>query len=235
MQEFGCGPGAYSALSPTLHPAGSSDNKGAALWPLLDTADDAAPDPSRKLSFTLDLGGCLRSHGIDPAGKLLNLPLTAVGEARPGGMDRAAQSIWVCLPGCTVPTDGNVGPGPGGPGPGPAGPGQSGPAAGGNMADLAITSLSATTDGGGNCSVQWTVANTGTGTSFPSVTGVHATGGAGAADASVPVQSIDAGQSQGQQTTLTGPCAGRTIQVVADSTNNVPEYHDDNNTAQQGF
>jgi hypothetical protein len=97
--EFGCD-GFYSGLSPTLGPAPpSGDSFATALWPLVDGGDDAAPDGGHTLGFTIDLGGCLRAHGIDPAGKAVDLSLTAAGASRPGGADRAVQTFSVRLPG----------------------------------------------------------------------------------------------------------------------------------------
>ena len=55
--------------------------------------------PTLKLTF--DIGGCMRAYGIDPAGQQIRLPIEAVDESRPGGTDRTAQTIAVCLPGCT--------------------------------------------------------------------------------------------------------------------------------------
>jgi hypothetical protein len=55
--------------------------------------------PTLKLTF--DIGGCMRADGIDPAGQQIRLPIEAVDESRPGGTDRTAQTIAVCLPGCT--------------------------------------------------------------------------------------------------------------------------------------
>jgi hypothetical protein len=98
-QEIACA-GDYSALSPTLTDATTgSPDFALQLFPLTDSADDAAPSADNTLSFTLDLGSCLRRAGVDPAGQTLRLNLTATGESRPGGVDRAAQTITVQLPG----------------------------------------------------------------------------------------------------------------------------------------
>jgi hypothetical protein len=100
-QEVSCA-GSYSNLSPTLtaEPStGVSPSQGAKLFPLADSADDAAPDAARTLSFSVDIGACLRAAGLDPAGRTVELTLTAAGESRPGGQDRGAQNIAVRLPG----------------------------------------------------------------------------------------------------------------------------------------
>jgi hypothetical protein len=92
--------GYYSALSPTLAEGASSGTDFALqLFPLTDTASDAAPSADRTLAFTIDLGACLRRAGVDPTGLTLQVNLTATGESRPGGVDRAAQMLTVRLPG----------------------------------------------------------------------------------------------------------------------------------------
>jgi hypothetical protein len=109
-RELGCGASSFSGLSPTLAPApAASDGVYDQLFPLQDSADDAAPDAAKTLKLTFDIGGCMRANGIDPAGQQIRLPLEAVDESRPGGTDRTAQTIAVCLPGCAAP-----GPPPGG-------------------------------------------------------------------------------------------------------------------------
>src|SRR5439155_26355558 len=91
--------GYYSGLSSTLTAvSGGSPDFALQLFPLQDTADDGPPDGSRSLSFTLDLGGCLRAAGVDPAGLTLVLDVTATGESRPGGVDRTAQFLHVTMP-----------------------------------------------------------------------------------------------------------------------------------------
>jgi hypothetical protein len=97
-QEFGC-PADYSNLSSTLSAgAGSGDQGAAQLFPLTDSADDAAPDASQTLSFTLDLGACLDRNGISKSGRVLQITLTATGEAEQGGVDRAGMNFVVQLP-----------------------------------------------------------------------------------------------------------------------------------------
>jgi len=98
--EFSCA-GHYSELSSTLtaQPStGTRPEEGALLFPLKDSGGDAAPSPGRTLSFTVDLGACLRAAGISSAGRTVGLTLTAAGESRPGGQDRAAQRLAVKLP-----------------------------------------------------------------------------------------------------------------------------------------
>ncbi|MEA2378013.1 MAG: hypothetical protein QOI45_1699 [Thermoleophilaceae bacterium] len=99
-REFSCA-GHYSALSSTLTAEASSGvlpEEGASLFPLVDSADDAAPNPARTLSFTVDVGACLRGAGFSSAGRTVFLTLTAASEPRPGGQDRAAQTVRVQLP-----------------------------------------------------------------------------------------------------------------------------------------
>ena len=89
----------YSNLSSTLTAASpGSPDFALQLFPLQDTADDGPPDGSRTLSFTLDLGACLRAAGADPTGMTVVLNVTATGESRPGGVDRTAQFLHVTLP-----------------------------------------------------------------------------------------------------------------------------------------
>jgi hypothetical protein len=115
-RELGCGASRFAGLSPTLAPApGASDDIYNQLFPLQDSADDAAPDAANTLKLTFDIGGCMRANGIDPTGQQVRLPIEAVDESRPGGTDRTAQTLAVCLPGCTPPT--NQGPPQGGSGP----------------------------------------------------------------------------------------------------------------------
>ena len=93
--------GLYSGLSSTLREessTGVSPDQGAKLFPLVDSAPDGRPNPARTLSLTVDVGNCLRRAGIAPEGRTVELTLTAAGEPRPGGQDRAAQSIAVRLP-----------------------------------------------------------------------------------------------------------------------------------------
>lgn len=96
-QEVACA-GHYSNLSPTLTEVAGGPDFAFQLFPLQDNAEDAAPDGSRTLSFTLDVGGCLRAASIDPSGLTLGLNVTGTGESRPGGVDRTAQLLYVTLP-----------------------------------------------------------------------------------------------------------------------------------------
>ena len=109
-REVGCGAPFYSNLSPTLEVSQSSqDQFYNGLFPLHDTADDAPSNTGRKISFTFDLAGCLAANGIPTTGQI-QLPISAVDEARQGGTDRSVQTISVCPPGC----DPSQGRGPGG-------------------------------------------------------------------------------------------------------------------------
>ena len=91
--ELSCA-GQYSGLSSTL----SAQPSTGLLFPLRDSTPDSPPDPAGTLSFTVDLGACLRAAGIAPAGRTIVLTLTAAGEPRQGGQDRAAQRFAVRLP-----------------------------------------------------------------------------------------------------------------------------------------
>jgi hypothetical protein len=95
--EYGCG-GHYSNLSSTLSAQPVTEDKATQLTPLLDTANDAAPDRTNTLSFAVDLGACLRAQGVNPSGQEFRATLMAAGESRPGGMDRAAQMFSVRFP-----------------------------------------------------------------------------------------------------------------------------------------
>lgn len=99
QRQFGCA-GDYSGLSPTLEQeAAAGGDPANQLWPLRDSASDAPANPANRLSFTLDLGNCLRRNGIDPSSReSVELKLTAAGESRPGGNDRAVQTFRVALP-----------------------------------------------------------------------------------------------------------------------------------------
>jgi hypothetical protein len=80
----------YSALSSTL--SVTSDG----FYTLLhDAAGDAAPDPDRRLSFSVDLAQCAAREGVDVRGQVLEFGL----EARAPNGANAAQSIWVKFPG----------------------------------------------------------------------------------------------------------------------------------------
>jgi hypothetical protein len=96
--EVGCG-GYYSGLSGGLrndYPAGGSSDPALRLFPLTDTATDAAPNPARQLGLTVDLAGCLAAAGVTVTpGQTGQVSLHATSEGRPGGMDRAAQSFSV--------------------------------------------------------------------------------------------------------------------------------------------
>lgn len=97
--EHGCGAN-FSGLSATLQdhsvtPPSDPQN----LFPLLDTAADAAPDAANQLAFTVDLAGCLADAGVsNPAGHTVRVTVTAATDGRSGGMDRAAQTFTVQFP-----------------------------------------------------------------------------------------------------------------------------------------
>jgi hypothetical protein len=222
-RELGCGASRFSGLSPTLAPApGASDDIYNQLFPLQDSAGDAAPNPANTLKLTFDIGGCMRANGIDPTGQQVRLPIEAVDESRRGGTDRTAQTLAVCLPGCTPPT--NQGPPQGGSG--PQGAGTSGS---GTKPDLTIDSV-AGSDVGGNCLVTAQIANRGTAEAPPTNTRLQAVGGAGDVDTVLVTQNIPAGGTQAAGDTIPGSCAGRTFTLSADEAQAVDEYSETNNS-----
>jgi hypothetical protein len=97
--EHGCG-GYFSNLSPTLHDdySPASHKEADALFPLHDSADDAAPGSGQTVRFTLDVAGCAQHFGLEGAGRTVRLAIAAATEPRPGGMDRATQEFTVQLP-----------------------------------------------------------------------------------------------------------------------------------------
>ncbi|MFN8121654.1 MAG: hypothetical protein U0237_04405 [Thermoleophilia bacterium] len=97
-RQYGCRD-QISGLSPTLsRRAGGTDDMAVQLFPLKDSAADAPADPAKTLTFTVDLAACLTANGQTAAGATVTLDLTAAGEDRPGGNDRASQKIVVRLP-----------------------------------------------------------------------------------------------------------------------------------------
>jgi hypothetical protein len=89
----------YSNPSATFVPTQpSANNNYNEFFPLTDTAGDSAVDAAGTLSFTFDLGDCLRQNGVDPAGKTVPMALTAVDQYRPGGVDRNSQTFTVKFP-----------------------------------------------------------------------------------------------------------------------------------------
>lgn len=217
--ELRCGTGAYSNLSPSLAAApGVQDEVYNALFPLVDGADDAAPNRANLLHFTFDLGGCLRANGVDTT-QMVRMPLEAVDESRPGGTDRTALTISVCLPGCTPPS--NNGPGDN------QGPQQGGsaPQGSGGKPDLAIDSVTGT-DNGGGCNLTVTIANRGTAMAPPSSVSITAGGGA---SATFQAQNIDAGGHGTATGSIAGACPGQSITATADSAGAIDEYAEDNN------
>lgn len=93
FESGGCAPEHYSNLSPNLEVAPSSFDRDENMV-LKDSADDAAVNPDRTLSFTVDLGACLRRAGVDPSGRFEVLTLRAGDEAR----DAAGQHLNIRLP-----------------------------------------------------------------------------------------------------------------------------------------
>lgn len=81
-----CSPSVYTNLSPTL--SKTNDNYA----PLLDSADDSAPDAANKLSATLDLSACYGAGGYHDEA---TIGVTANDGTRG---DNAAQRIWVRFP-----------------------------------------------------------------------------------------------------------------------------------------
>jgi hypothetical protein len=213
-RELGCGASSFSGLSPTLSPApGSASNPYNKLFPLQDSAADAAPNAGNLLKVTFDLGGCLRANGIDPAGQQIRLPLQAVTESRPGGTDRTAQTIAVCLPGCTPASTG-------------------GPSSGGSAKPDLVVDSALGSDVGGNCEIAAQVGNPGSAQSFPTQTRFAM---AGSPDVVVPTQSVAAGGTQTVGASIPGSCVGRSFTITADSANAVDELVETNNVVSGVF
>lgn len=97
-REVGCAAD-YSnpsaTFSTTQPSAGNNYNE---FFPLTDNAGDSSPDTAGTLSFTFNLGDCLRQNGVDPEGKTFPVALTAVDQYRLGGVDRAGQTFAVKFP-----------------------------------------------------------------------------------------------------------------------------------------
>lgn len=93
--EIGC-KGYYSGLSSTLS-EGSGSDYADRIWPLVDSASDGEPDSSRTMTFTVDLGSCLRAAGFNPAGKVVRLNVTSATRAE-GWSDRAVLYFSVRMP-----------------------------------------------------------------------------------------------------------------------------------------
>jgi hypothetical protein len=110
----------FSQLSSTLSdtPSSAADSMYDASYPLVDGAADAPPSAANKLGFTLNLDNCLAADGQATSGAEINVGLAAADDPRGGASDSGEQSIYVCLPGCTVGDvvgpGGNVGQAPSG-------------------------------------------------------------------------------------------------------------------------
>lgn len=233
-RELGCGSERYSALSPTLAPAdAASDGIYNQLFPLQDSADDAVPAAGNLLRFTFDLGGCLRANGIDPAGQLLEIPIQAVGESRPGGTDRTTQTVAVCLPGCTPQSTGGGGnSGGGNTGGGNTGGGGTGQ---GGMPDLALEGFSGS-DNAGSCDIRIDLSNRGTVDSPATVTRVQSEGGGRpTTDDQAPTEAIAPGQHKILTVPIAGACGSRTVTVTADVNEAAAEYSESNNVLRTTF
>jgi hypothetical protein len=97
-REVGCAAD-YSRPSATFSPTQPSEHDNYnEFFPLTDDAGDSAPDSAGTLSFTFNLGDCLRHNGVDPAGKSFELALTAVDQYRRGSVDRDTQGFEVKFP-----------------------------------------------------------------------------------------------------------------------------------------
>lgn len=117
----------FSELSPTLSdtPSSAANSMYDASYPLVDSAADAPPSSANKLGFALNLDSCLAADSQATSGAEINVGLAAADDPRGGASDSGEQSIYVCLPGCTVGDvvgpGGNAGQAP--PGTPPAGSG----------------------------------------------------------------------------------------------------------------
>ena len=101
-REVGCGAQRFSGLSSTLStpPGLGAATSSTSSSRCRTRRTTRAPNAANTLKLTFDIGGCLRAAGIDPTGQQVRLPVEAVTESRPGGTDRTAQTLAVCLPGC---------------------------------------------------------------------------------------------------------------------------------------
>lgn len=103
MGSDGCPAAAFSGLSSTLSdtpPSAETMYNGA--YPLVDSAADAPPSPANQLGFTLNLDSCLTANGQATSGNEIGVELAAADDPRNGASDSGRQTIYVCLPGCTV-------------------------------------------------------------------------------------------------------------------------------------
>jgi hypothetical protein len=98
-----CAASDFSELSQTLSDTPPSGNSFYdASYPLVDSAADAPPSSANKLGFTLNLDDCLAADGQATTGREIVVGLAAADDPRGGASDSGDQSIYVCLPGCTV-------------------------------------------------------------------------------------------------------------------------------------
>jgi hypothetical protein len=98
-----CAADDFSDLSPTLSDApASADPMYDASYPLVDDAADAPPSPANELGFTLNLDSCLQADGQATTGSEIGVGLAAADDPHDGASDSGEQTIYVCLPGCTV-------------------------------------------------------------------------------------------------------------------------------------
>lgn len=223
-RELGCGASSYHELSDTLR-ADNGDDVFGRLFPLSDSAADGV---SGQLGFTFDVGACLRANGVDPTGRKVALPITAVTESRRGGTDRTTQIVYVCLPGCATPSSGDqqAGSGSGQPGGDTAPAGDGAPPAPSGKPDLAIDAVTGLTNAG-NCDVTVTIANRGTVMAPSSTTRVELAGGA---FADIQTESVDAGGQRTITGTVTGVmCFNKGVTATADQPGAIDEYQEDNN------
>ena len=98
-----CAAGDFSDLSPTLsYTPASAETMYDAAYPLVDSAADAPPSSANKLGFTLNLDSCLAADGQATSASEIGVGLAAADDSRNGASDSGEQTIYVCLPGCTV-------------------------------------------------------------------------------------------------------------------------------------
>jgi len=98
-----CAASDFSELSSTLSAAPASSNSlYDASYPLVDSAADAPPSSANKLGLTLNLDNCLAADGQATSATEIAVGLAAADDPRGGASDSGDQSIYVCLPGCTV-------------------------------------------------------------------------------------------------------------------------------------
>ena len=140
---------------------GASSNPYNQLFPLQDSAADAAPDAANTLKVTFDIGGCMRANGIDPTGQQIRLPLRPSPSRAPAAPTARPRRSPSACPAARRPR---------------RRPATARPVRGsGAKPDLAIESVTGS-DVGGDCEITAQVVNRGTAEASPTDTRVVVAG-----------------------------------------------------------